>query len=401
MALFVQKFGGTSVGSPEKILGVARKILKLVECGNRVCVVVSAMGHTTDELLSLASKISASPDPREIDMLLTTGERISMALLSMALKDLGISAISLTGSQSGIITSPHHRRARILKIKADRVKESLNKGSVVIVAGFQGVSEFKEITTLGRGGSDTTAVALASVLKADRCDIFTDVDGVFSADPRIVKTAKRIPQLTSKQMVELALRGAGVLHPRSIEIAEKYNVPLWVKNSLSEQEHYGTEIVKVLNENIESSQVIAVTADKDKILLEIELTRPSLTAAIWDFATEHQLQCLLPDFQGKNIRFFVDKDSEEEWRKGLIHLTQNDFVKHFYFREDQIPVSLIGSRLTQDGKILSELSRLLEPLQLSLTVGQASSLAITFTVPKHHVDEVVNECHQKFIDLSH
>jgi aspartate kinase len=215
----VQKYGGTSVGSPERILAVAQRIAYCREQTRGLVVVVSAMGHTTDELIDLAQKVSQNPPRREMDMLLSTGERISMALLSMALSDLGVPAISFTGSQSGIITDGSHRRARIKRILGDRIREAVEAGKVAIVAGFQGVSEQKEITTLGRGGSDTTAVALAAALDADVCEIYTDVDGVFSADPRKVSGAKHLTSLSHDLMVELASRWAGVLHPRSVEVA--------------------------------------------------------------------------------------------------------------------------------------------------------------------------------------
>jgi aspartate kinase len=403
MGLLVQKFGGTSVGTPERILRVAQHISQTQKEGHQVCVVVSAMGRTTDDLLALASQVSRFPPSREVDMLLTAGERISMALLSMALEDLGVSAVSFTGSQSGIITTGHHRRARIKRILGDRVREALNQGSVAIVAGFQGVSEKREITTLGRGGSDTTAVALASVLKADRCDIFTDVDGVFSADPRTVKSAKLIPRISHAQMVEFALRGASVLHARSVEIAEKYGVPLWVRNSLKYSSlgkfsMEGTEVISPKNESeIEASQVTAVTSDGEKILLEVELARASVAASLWDFATEHHLLCLVPDFNGTKVRFFIDVEAQDEWTRGLHDLSTNGFVKSYVFHSDLHPVSLIGSRLTQDGRILAAVVHVLEGVGISLGMGQSTSLAMTFAVPKVHVDEIVQTLHDRLI----
>ncbi|NBU21741.1 aspartate kinase, partial [bacterium] len=207
MSLIVQKFGGTSVGSPERIQKVAERIAHAHQAGNQLVVVVSAMGHTTDELIELAHEVSRQPPHREMDMLLSAGERISMALLSMALADCKVPALSLTGSQTGIITDSSHRRARIQRILGDRVRTALGDGKVVIVAGFQGVSETREITTLGRGGSDTTAVALAAALQAEKCEIYTDVDGVFSADPRLVEDAKVWNQIPHDLMVELATRG--------------------------------------------------------------------------------------------------------------------------------------------------------------------------------------------------
>lgn len=229
--MIVQKYGGSSVGTPEKIKKVARRIAEVRRGGEDVVVVVSAMGDTTDELVALASQVSPTPSSvhqREMDMLLTAGERISMALLSMALRDQGQEAISFTGSQAGIITDESHTQAQILEIRPARIKEELAKKKVVIVAGFQGVSRSKEVTTLGRGGSDTTAVALAGALGASRCEVFTDVPGVFSADPRIVPTARRYEELPLDLVFEMAVQGAQVMHARSIEVARQQNLSIYV-----------------------------------------------------------------------------------------------------------------------------------------------------------------------------
>ncbi len=233
MALVVQKYGGTSVGSAERIRRVAERVVATAAAGDRVCVVVSAMGHTTDELLDLAAQVSPSPHERELDMLLTAGERISMALLSMAIIDLGRQAISFTGSQAGIVTDTSHGRAKILEVKARRVLEALEAGKVAIVAGFQGVSTEDDVTTLGRGGSDATAVALAAALAADACEIYTDVDGVFTADPRLVPAARKLAELSYEEMLELATSGAGVLMPRSVEFARNHGVVVHVRSSFT------------------------------------------------------------------------------------------------------------------------------------------------------------------------
>ena len=233
MALIVQKYGGTSVGTVERIQAVAQRVKQTVEAGNSIVVVVSAMGKTTDGLVKLANDISSSPNRREMDMLLSTGEQVSIALLSMALQEIGQPAISMTGAQVGIITEAHHTRARILKIEPDRLRKHLDKGEVVVVAGFQGVSESEdlEITTLGRGGSDTSAVAIAAALKADFCEIYTDVPGILTADPRLVEDARLMDEITCDEMLELASLGAKVLHPRAVEIARNYGVPLVVRSS--------------------------------------------------------------------------------------------------------------------------------------------------------------------------
>ncbi|MEO0834684.1 MAG: aspartate kinase, partial [Cyanobacteria bacterium J06642_3] len=246
MALVVQKYGGTSVGSVERIQAVANRIRKTVQQGNSLVVVVSAMGKTTDTLVKLANEISSDPCRREMDMLLSTGEQVTIALLSMALQELGQPAISLTGAQVGIVTEAEHSRARILQVCTDRLQRHLNKGEVVVVAGFQGVSnnEVPEITTLGRGGSDTSAVALAASLKADRCEIYTDVPGILTTDPRLVPSAQLMSEITADEMLELASLGAKVLHPRAVEIARNYGMPLVVLSSLSDRP--GTKVVSRL-----------------------------------------------------------------------------------------------------------------------------------------------------------
>src|SRR3954469_23915432 len=234
MGLVVQKYGGSSVSDAERIKRVAERIVETKKAGHDVCVVVSAMGDTTDELLELAQQVSPLPPGRELDMLLTAGERISMALLAMAIQSLGLSARSFTGSQAGVITDSSHGRARIIDVTPGRITEAIGKGHIAIVAGFQGVSQdTKDITTLGRGGSDTTAVALAAALGAEVCEIYSDVDGVYSADPRIVPNARHQPHVTYEEMLELAASGAKILHLRCVEYARRYNVPLVVRSSFS------------------------------------------------------------------------------------------------------------------------------------------------------------------------
>jgi aspartate kinase len=237
MALIVQKYGGTSVGSAERIQAVAQRVVATVKAGNEVVVVVSAMGKTTDGLVKLAGELSANPARRELDMLLATGEQVTIALLSIAIQELGQPAISLTGTQAGIMTEAEHTRARILEIKTDRVQRHLDEGQVVVIAGFQGMSATgdRDITTLGRGGSDTSAVALAAALKASACEIYTDVPGILTTDPRIVPEAQLLTEITADEMLELASLGAKVLHPRAVEIAKNYGVPLVVRSSWTDE----------------------------------------------------------------------------------------------------------------------------------------------------------------------
>lgn len=289
MSLVVQKYGGTSVGSVERIQSVAQRIQKTVNQGHQVVVVVSAMGKTTDTLVNLAHEINPNPSRREMDMLLSTGEQVSIALMSMALQSIGLEAISLTGAQVGIVTEAEHSRARILEIKPDRLQRHLQEGKVIVVAGFQGVSSLSnwEITTLGRGGSDTSAVALAAALKADFCEIYTDVPGILTTDPRIVPQAQLMAEITADEMLELASLGAKVLHPRAVEIARNYGIPLVVRSSWTDDT--GTWVISPIPQprpliNLELTRAVdAVEFDPDqaKIALLRVPDKPGVAAKLF------------------------------------------------------------------------------------------------------------------------
>ena len=289
MSLIVQKYGGTSVANPESLKIVAEKIINAKKEDNQVVVVVSAMGSSTDELISLANELSEEPSPREMDMLLSAGERITMSLLAMHLNSLGYDSFSLTGSQAGIITTSRHGRAEIEKISGERVREGLEKGNIVIVAGFQGFNpDTREITTLGRGGSDATAVALAASLNAARCEIYTDVDGIFTADPRITEKAKLLKEITYDEMLEMASTGAKVLHTRSVELAMKNNLTLQVLSSLTKKT--GTFIVNE-KELIEKEIVSGVSYSNSEAKVTISgiLDKPGISAKIFGLMTENNI----------------------------------------------------------------------------------------------------------------
>ncbi len=296
MALIVQKYGGTSVGSVDRIQAVAQRVLRTVHAGNSLVVVVSAMGKTTDGLVKLANEISANPSRREMDMLLSTGEQVSIALLSMALHELEQPAISLTGAQVGIVTEAEHSRARILRIATERLNRHLQEGKVVVVAGFQGVSSANEleITTLGRGGSDTSAVALAAALKADYCEIYTDVPGILTTDPRLVPDAQLMTEITSDEMLELASLGAKVLHPRAVEIARNYGVPLVVRSSWTDEP--GTWVISPI--------------PKSRPLEGLELVRP-VDAVEFDIDQAKVSMLRVPDRPGVAARLFGEIASQE------------------------------------------------------------------------------------------
>jgi aspartate kinase len=280
MALVVQKFGGTSLADADRIRRVACRVVETYRAGNNVVVVVSAMGKSTDELVDLATQITDTPHPREMDMLLTAGERISMALVAMAIEAHGVPAVSFTGSQAGILTTADHGRAEILDIRAFRVQESLDQGKVAIVAGFQGVSpDSKDVTTLGRGGSDATAVALAASLGADLCEIYTDVDGVFTADPRVEPEARKLDELTFEEMLELANAGAGVLMPRSVEFGIRYNIPIHVRSSFHDGE--GTWVKE---ETMEEPIIRGIAHDDSGAKLTVRGVpdQPGIAAAVFE-----------------------------------------------------------------------------------------------------------------------
>ncbi len=285
MALVVQKYGGSSVADAASIKRVAERIVATQRAGNQVAVVVSAMGDSTDELLDLAQQVSPDPPGRELDMLLTAGERISMALLAMAISDRGAEARSYTGSQAGLITDRYHGQARIIDVTPGRIQGALDEGAIPIVAGFQGVAQdTKDVTTLGRGGSDTTAVALAAALAADVCEIYTDVDGVFSADPRVVPAARQVPYITYEEMLEMAAHGAKVLHLRCVEYARRFNVPLRVRSSFTDKP--GTLVVHEIEESIAMEQPIISGVSQDLSEAKITVTnvpdRPGEAALIFE-----------------------------------------------------------------------------------------------------------------------
>lgn len=322
MALIVQKYGGTSVGTVERIQSVAQRVMKTVQAGNSLVVVVSAMGKTTDGLVKLATEIASTPNRREMDMLLSTGEQVSIALLSMALQELGQPAISMTGAQVGIVTEAEHTRARILHIETDRLERHLNEGKVVVVAGFQGISSTAdlEITTLGRGGSDTSAVALAAALRADLCEIYTDVPGILTTDPRLVPDAQLMAEITCDEMLELASLGAKVLHPRAVEIARNYGVTLMVRSSWTDDP--GTRVSSPITQpkSLQGLEIahpvdaVELDTDQAKVALLRVPDRPGVAARLFGEIALQQLDVDLiiqsiHEGNTNDIAFTVTKDS--------------------------------------------------------------------------------------------
>jgi aspartate kinase len=404
MALVVQKYGGSSVGDAEKIKRVAQRIVDARRAGHDVVVVVSAMGDTTDDLLDLAQQVSPLPPPRELDMLLTSGERISMALLAMAIANLGASARSFTGSQAGVITDSVHGRARIIDVTPGRITEALTAGHIAIVAGFQGVSQdTKDITTLGRGGSDTTAVALAAALDAEVCEIYTDVDGIFTADPRIVPNAKHIPRISYEEMLEMAACGAKVLHLRSVEYARRHGLPIHVRSSFSQRE--GTYVVNVPEEEqVEQAIISGVAHDRSeaKVTVVGVPDKPGEAAGIFAALADAEI----------NIDMIVQNVSGAEGRTdisftlpktdGAAAMAALEKVKDVIGFEglrydDQIgKVSLIGAGMKSHPGVSKTFFTSLGESNVNVEIISTSEIRISVIVRDVDVDVAVKALHDAF-----
>jgi len=400
LALIVQKYGGSSVADPEKIKNVARRVIKTKRQGNDVVVVVSAMGKTTDSLLDLASKITDDPDPREIDMLLSTGEQISIAVMAMAIHSLGEPAISMTGPQVGILTDNVHRKAKIVRINEEKILTELKAGKVVIVAGFQGSTVDHQITTLGRGGSDTTAVALAAVLKADVCDIYTDVDGVYTTDPRICKKAKKLEKISYDEMLELASLGAKVLHSRSVELAKNFDVPLHVRSSFNNEP--GTMVVKEVKE-MEDRVVSGVAYNKGeaKISMLGVPDRPGIAAEIFGTLAENNIivdmiiQNVAAD--GLNdISFTVSKEDLKQTLKIAKELKEKLKGEDVIYDESIAKVSVVGVGMKSHSGIAAKMFRALAKNNINIESISTSEIKISCLIKEEDCDKAVVAIHTEF-----
>src|SRR5262245_38613750 len=401
MPVLVHKYGGTSVGTVERIRAVADRVLAAQRAGHHLVVVVSAMGEYTDQLVDLARQITTQPNQRELDMLLTAGERISMALLALALQDRGAAAISFTGSQSGILTDERHGRARVTEIRPHRVREALNKGAIVIVAGFQGVSKEREVTTLGRGGSDTTAVALAASLGAP-CVIYTDVDGVFSADPRLVPGARRMPQIGYDVMSVLAHSGAQVLHARCVDLAAKYRVPLEVRSSFEEGE--GTMIIDPATLEGPSVRAVALERQAALAVLEGEDCAPGAESSVLEAlsALDVPVEHLAMDAGAGRVRLAwmlaetEAKAFEEAWSRtappaGRWRLT---------IERGRAMVTLAGHDLSGDADVALAAARVLSRSEIPVLGARATPLAVSFLVPAARAEDAVRRLHEAMVEKS-
>ncbi|RDI74813.1 asp-kinase: aspartate kinase [Gaiella occulta] len=385
-SLVVMKFGGTSVGDTERLRAVAERLAAARDAGHRVVGVLSAMGHTTDELLDLAHAVSARPQPRELDMLVSVGERVSCALCAMALIDLGHAAVSLTGSQAGIVTDTVHGKAKIVEVRAQRIHEALDRGEIVLVAGFQGVSTESEVTTLGRGGSDTTAVALAAALGAGTCEIYTDVEGVFTADPRIVPAARKLDRLTYDEMLELAASGAGVLQLRSVEFARNHGVTLHVRSTFTGTD--GTWILEEDERMLEKAMISGVAHTLEETVYRVEGVP---AARLFSALADAQVNVDTIVQTGPEIVFSApdgDRVAAAETLDGL--------GARWSATEDLGKVSVVGAGMKSHPGIAAKTFATLEAAGIEPRVVSTSPIKIACHVGRDEVERAVVALHEAF-----
>jgi len=400
MGLIVQKYGGTSVGTVERIKNVALRVVKTRKEGHEVVVVVSAMSGETDRLIHLAQQICERPDDREMDMLLSTGERVTIALLAMSLRNLGYRARSFTGRQVGILTDSVHTNARIEKITADRLFEALREDVIPVVAGFQGIDEFSDVTTLGRGGSDTTAVALAVALKADLCDIYTDVDGVYTSDPNIVPNARKLSRISYEEMLEIASLGAKVLQTRSVEFAMKYKVPVRVRSSFNERE--GTLVTKE-DQDMEQVVVSGVTYDKNqaKLTLTGVPDRPGIASRIFDGVSTQNIvvdMIIQNVSQGglTDISFTVPR-SDSNRAMGILSKTKDEIgAGEIQLTENIAKVSIVGVGMRSHSGVAAKMFSTLATEGINIMMISTSEIKISCVIDSKYTELALRALHDAF-----
>ncbi len=406
MPVVVQKYGGTSVADAARIGNVARRIVATYEQGKSVCAVVSARGDTTDELVALAHEITPNPQVREMDMLLSAGERVSCALLAMAIHRLGCDAVSLTGAQAGILTDAVHTKARILDIRPTRVEKAMSQGKIVLVAGFQGVSSDKDVTTLGRGGSDTTAVALAHALKADVCEIYTDVDGVYTANPSRVAKSRKIAHISYDEMLEMAASGAQVLALRSVEYARMYDIPIHVRSSFTEAEGTwvtdGGDLMK-MERQLEQPiiRAVAYTTDEAKVTIRGVPDQPGVAAKVFgDLAASHvNVDTIIQNTSESgqsDISCTIPAEDIAAADKALREITRQLGAREFAIDDAIGKVSLIGAGMRTHPGVAAKMFQTLADLGVNLDMITTSPIKISCVIAKDRVDEAVRKLHTVF-----
>ncbi|MEA2010398.1 MAG: aspartate kinase [Actinomycetota bacterium] len=400
MALVVQKFGGTSLADADRIRKVASRVIETYRAGNSVVVVVSAMGKSTDELVDLATQIAETPHPREMDMLLTAGERISMALVAMAIEAHGVPAVSFTGSQAGILTTADHGRAEILDIRAFRVQESLDEGKVAIVAGFQGVSpDSKDVTTLGRGGSDATAVALAASLGADLCEIYTDVDGVYTADPRVESTARKLDELTFEEMLELANAGAGVLMPRSVEFGIRYNIPIHVRSSFHDGE--GTWVKE---ETMEEPIIRGIAHDDSGAKLTVHGVpdQPGIAAAVFEpmGAAGVNVDMIVQNVSSQgvtDISFTVPANSADAAVEVAERVADEIGATGVDLDRNISKITIVGAGMKSESGVAAEMFGILSASGVNIEMISTSTIRISCIIRSEDTQTAIEALHRELI----
>ncbi|MBO1901613.1 aspartate kinase [Leucobacter weissii] len=409
MALIVQKFGGSSVADAESIKRVAKRIVETRRAGNDVVVAVSAMGDTTDELLDLSAEVTPIPAPRELDMLLSAGERISMALLAMSIKGMGVEAFSFTGSQAGMITTPEHGSAKIVDVTPGRVREALDRGAIAIVAGFQGFSrDSRDITTLGRGGSDTTAVALAAALAADVCEIYTDVDGVFTTDPRVVSVARKIDHITSEEMLELAASGAKVLHLRAVEYARRHGVELHVRSSFTDEPGtivYDPEKGHPKGEHMEEPIITGVAFEKSEAKVTVAGVPdvPGKAAQIFEIVakTNANIDMIVQNVSGADtnrtdISFTVPLGDGHRV-VGALEAERELLAYESLQYDDQIAkVAVVGAGMRNASGVSAQLFRALYEAGINIEMISTSEIRISVVTRADLMEKAVRALHTAF-----
>lgn len=403
MGIIVQKYGGTSVADAEKIKRVAQSVIREKNNGNSVVVVVSAMGHTTDYLVKLANEISPKPSNREMDMLLATGEQVSIALLTMAIQAAGHDAVSMNAMQVGIITENVHSKARIVDVKTDKLMQHINDGKIIVVAGFQGVTPEGEITTLGRGGSDTSAVAIAAALKADRCDIYTDVEGVYTTDPRVVPNASRLEQVAYDEMLELAYLGANVLHPRSVETAKQFDVPLRVRSTFK-LDNMGTLILGVKNMEI-YKPVTGVASDSSQARIVIcdVPDKPGVSAKIFsalaakNISVDMIIQSYARQSNNTNdIAFTISSDDIARTLEILEPIAKELNASNVHVNDNIAKVSIVGAGMVDRPGIAADMFKSLADAGINIKMISTSEIKISCLVDKNDAKEAVKHLHEVF-----
>ncbi|WEG16161.1 aspartate kinase [Alkalihalophilus pseudofirmus] len=400
MARIVQKYGGTSVGSVEKIENVADRVTRAAEAGSELIVVVSAMGKSTDQLVSLASDITDHPSKREMDMLLSTGEQVTISLLTMALLKRGVDAVSYTGGQAGILTEASHGNARIQEIDSERLTNQLEAGKVLVVAGFQGVTEDGSITTLGRGGSDTTAVALAAAVGADRCEIYTDVTGVFTTDPRYVKKARKLQAVSYDEMLEMANLGAGVLHPRAVEFAKNYEVPLMVASSMVEETGTMIEEEVTVEKNL-IVRGIAFENDVTKVTVAGLPNRMDTLPKLFSILSSNGVNVDIIiqnqyDEDHVNISFSITQCSLKETVARLEQAKNELEFEHLYHEEDLAKVSIVGSGMISNPGVAATMFEALAKNEIFIKMVSTSEIKVSAVVSEDDMVMAVEVLHDAF-----